>query len=277
MQVARVWTPPSGPLGRLSSASAERARRSRALTPYDTQNLAALGVAEAPNILQTLRNAGTGVAVIAELKRRSPSRGAIAPELDAEAQIRAYAAGGAAAYSVLTETSEFGGTLDDLTTAAALGLGPCIRKDFITDTIQLVEARAAGASAALLIARALTGEQLHALVFAARVIGIEPLVEVRSADELADAIAAGALMIGVNNRNLETLEIDASVSAELLPQIPITHIAIYESGVVDRDDVARAAAYGADAVLVGSSISGAADPQQAVAALTGVPRIPRRS
>ncbi len=216
------------------------------------------------------------VKVIAELKRRSPSKGAINTALDADQQVRAYASGGATAVSILTEPTEFGGSLDDLGIAAALRLVPCIRKDFITDAVQLVEARQAGASAALLIARAMPAEQLVDLVFVARTLGIEPLVEVRDEDELVDALMSGALLIGVNNRDLETLEVEMQTCERLLPLIPVTHIAIYESGVNSRADVERAASCGADAVLVGSSVSASAAPVDAVRALTGVARAPRR-
>lgn len=276
MQVARLWTPPAGPLGRLSSASCFRAMEARAAKPYDVQVVEALATPAAPDILVALA-ARSDVAVVAELKRSSPSRGAINASLDAAMQIRAYHDGGATAFSILTEPSEFGGALDDLSTAAALGVGPCIRKDFITDAIQLVEARRAGAAAALLIARALPTARLTELVFTARMLGIEPLVEVRDEGELADALESGALLIGVNNRNLETLEIDPAASQRLLPMVPVTHIAIYESGVQTRADVERAAEYGADAILVGSAISASGTPADAVAALTGVPRTRRRS
>ncbi len=276
MQVARPWNPPAGPLGRLSSASAERAVRARDSRPYDVQIAEALATPPAFDILAAI-SVRSDVAVIAELKRSSPSKGEINASLDAANQVRAYADGGATAFSILTEPTEFGGSLDDLRVASALALRPCIGKDFITDAVQLVEARRAGASAALLIARALTSDALTELVFTARMLGIEPLVEVRDEEELHDALSAGALLIGVNNRNLETLEIDDATSARLLPLIPVTHIAIYESGIHTREDVARAASYGADAVLVGSSISASGTPSAAVASLTGVARTRRRA
>ena len=276
MQVARLWSAPVGPLGRLSSASAIRAAEARAARPFEEREAAALAVREPANILAALAGR-RDVAVIAELKRSSPSKGEINTSLDAAMQVRRYADGGAAAFSILTEPSEFGGALDDLRIAAALELGPCIRKDFITDAVQLVEAREAGAAAALLIARALPAALLAELVFCARKLGVEPLVEVRDEHELASALDAGALLIGVNNRNLETLEIDHAVSARLLPLVPVTHIAVYESGVRTRDDVERAADYGADAVLVGSTISASDTPADAVRALTGVTRLRRRA
>jgi indole-3-glycerol phosphate synthase len=274
MQVARPWNPPAGPLGRLSSASAERAVRARATTPYDVQIAEALATPPAMDILAALAT-GQNVAVIAELKRSSPSKGEIKASLDAASQVQAYADGGAVAVSILTEPTEFGGSLDDLRVASALALRPCIRKDFITDAVQLVEARRAGASAALLIARALSTDALTELVFAARMLGIEPLVEVRDEHELEDALASGALLIGVNNRDLETLDIDDTISARLLPLIPVTHVAIYESGIRTRADVERAASYGADAVLVGSAVSAADAPSSVVAGLTGVARTRR--
>lgn len=276
MQVARVWTPPTGPLGRLSSASAARAAEARAAIPYDVRESAALSAPMPADILAAI-SGRADVAVIAELKRSSPSRGAINAALDAEVQVRRYAEGGATAFSILTEPTEFGGTLTDLRVTAALDVGPCIRKDFITDAVQLAEARQAGASAALLIARALTATALAELIFVARKLGVEPLVEVRDEVELTTALDAGALLIGVNNRNLETLEVDSVTSIRLLPLIPVTHIAIYESGVRSREDVEAAAACGADAVLVGSMISASDTPAEAVAALTGVPRRTRRA
>ncbi|MCC7052293.1 MAG: indole-3-glycerol-phosphate synthase [Gemmatimonadaceae bacterium] len=276
MQVARLWTAPVGPLGRLSSASAARAAAARAAMPFEAREAAALLVPPPVDILAAITRR-SDVAVLAELKRSSPSKGEINTALDAALQVRQYASGGATAFSILTEPSEFGGALDDLRIAAALDLGPCIRKDFITDAVQLVEARQAGASAALLIARALPAADLHALVFTARKLGVEPLVEVRDEHELELALESGALLIGVNNRNLETLELDDSVSARLLPRIPVTHIAIYESGVRSRADVERAADCGADAVLVGSTISASGTPADDVAGLTGVARRRRRA
>ncbi len=276
MQVARSWTPPSGPLGRLSSASADRAAASRAGVPFAAQMAEAHAQPLPANILAAL-SAGENVAVIAELKRQSPSKGAINTSLDATAQVRAYVAGGASAFSILTEPMEFGGSLDDLRRAAALHVGACIRKDFIIDAVQLVEARRAGASAALLIARALPTGMLNALVFTARTLGIEPFVEVRDEYELDDALDAGAMMIGVNNRDLETLKIDVTVSERLLPRVPVTHIAVYESGVQDVADVHHAASCGADVVLVGSVVSASATPSAAVAALTGVAKQRRRA
>jgi indole-3-glycerol phosphate synthase len=210
--------------------------------------------------------------VIAELKRRSPSKGVINADLAADAQAAAYAAGGAAALSILTEPTMFGGALHDLHIAREGSALPLIRKDFLVDAVQLAEARAAGASGALLIARALGPAALGALAADARALGVEPVVEVRAPDELAWAVDAGATVIGVNTRDLETLAIDPRVGEALLPRVPVGCVAVWESGIASVDDVARAAAAGATAVLVGSSVSAAPDPAAAVRALTGVAR-----
>ena len=212
------------------------------------------------------------VAVIAEIKRRSPSKGVINDILDAPSRAAAYAAGGAAAISVLTEPTRFGGTLDDLRAAHLATAIPVVRKDFIVDRLQLFEARAAGASAVLLIARALPPLRFASLAAEAIAIGLDVLLEVRSETELEQAVRIHGAVIGVNNRNLETLELDIAVSEHLMPLIPRERIAVYESGVGSVTDVQRAAGLGADAVLVGSSVSASLDGARAVAALVGVPR-----
>lgn len=212
------------------------------------------------------------VQVIAEVKRASPSKGAIAPGLDAAVQAAAYVAGGAAAISVLTEPTRFGGSLADLQAAAAAVTAPVIRKDFITAPVQLWEARAAGASAALLIVRSLGPDTLRRLMDVATECALATLVEVRDAQELEWALLAGATVIGVNNRNLETLVIDPATAPGLIPAIPAPCIAVAESGIQQVEDARPAARAGADALLVGSAISAAADPAGAVAALRTLPR-----
>lgn len=219
--------------------------------------------------------ARTDVAVIAEVKRRSPSRGVINAALGAAAQARAYAAGGAAALSILTEPSEFGGSGADLEAAgSATGL-PLLRKDFHVEPVQLLEARAIGASAILLIARALPSDRLWRMAEAASAVGLEVLVEVRTDAELEEALGIGDAIIGVNSRNLETLEVQPTVMERLVRCVPSDRVAVAESGIASRDDVLRAAEAGADAVLVGSMLSASADPTAAVAALTGVARTSR--
>jgi indole-3-glycerol phosphate synthase len=215
---------------------------------------------------------GEFVGVVAEVKRSSPSKGPINPGLDLAKQVAAYESGGAAAISVLTEPTRFGGSNDDLTRArAAVGI-PILKKDFHVEPVQILEARALGASAALVIARAVSPERLTELIAAGNDVGIEILVEVRDERELELALSLGARLIGVNNRNLETLEIDPETALRLLPLIPTDIIAIAESGVRTAKDVERLAASGADAVLVGTEVSASSDPEKAVSSLTGIRR-----
>lgn len=266
-----TWTPPGGTLGRITAEARERAAL---LSPRVGELEAAALAAPARASLAAALRGGT-LGVVAEVKRRSPSKGAIAPALDAATQAAAYADGGAAALSILTEPAHFGGSLDDLAASAARVAVPLLRKDFIVSAGQLFEARAAGASAALLIARALAPAELDALADHALAIGLEVLIEVRSEEELSRAVDAGADVIGVNTRDLETLVIDPAVAERLLPLVPRSVPAVWESGIVSRDDVARAAAAGANAVLVGSSVSAAADPAAAVRLLADVPVVGR--
>jgi indole-3-glycerol phosphate synthase len=226
--------------------------------------------AAAPSLAHALRR--DHVAIIAEVKRRSPSKGDIAPGLSAEAQAKAYERGGASAVSVLTESGSFGGSPRDLTDVVSAVRLPVLRKDFIVSALQLMEARAWGASAALLIARALEPALLASLAFEARRLGVETLIEVRDRAELERALDAGADVIGVNNRDLETLEIHPDTAVRLLPEVPSRIPAVAESGVQGVSDVERFAAAGADAVLVGSSISGSSDPTMAVRQLASVAR-----
>lgn len=272
MQANRSWTPPLGPLGRLSAAAAERAE---ALTFQRAQLAArARDVAPAVDFATALRSR-PDVAVIAEVKRRSPSKGVINADIDPATQVAAYARGGAAALSILTEPTEFGGAIDDLLAARRATSLPLLKKDFHVHPVQALEARAAGASAMLLIARALHPDRLRELADAAADAEVSVLVEVRTEAELDDALALDDAVIGVNSRDLETLHVDTSVACRLLTLIPAGRLAVAESGVSGRSDVERFAAAGADAVLVGSSVSGASDPAAAVGALTGVTRVAR--
>lgn len=265
------WVAPGGPLGRLSALAAERAESLWASRSALERKLD--GLPAAPSFAAALTR--SDVAVIAELKRRSPSKGVLDASLDAAIRAGEYARGGAAALSILTEPSEFAGSLDDLASARGAVAVPLLRKDFIVDDIQLLEARVAGASAVLLIARALPSDRLVELATAAKARGLDVLVEVRDERELGHALGIATAVIGVNNRNLETLQLDDGVSARLLRLIPPGRIAVYESGVRDLDGVRRAAALGADAVLVGSALSVAGAPEAAARALVGVPRSAR--
>ena len=214
---------------------------------------------------------GPTVAVIAEIKRSSPSKGSINPELDAKSRARSYAESGAAAISVLTEPLRFGGSVSDLSDVAGAVMVPVLRKDFIVAAVQLYEARARGASAALLIVRALPPEALVELHDIGSRIGLDLLVEVRDEAELSVALDVGAMIVGVNNRNLESLVIDAGTVGRVVPLIPRGVVAVAESGMVLRSDVERAAQAGADAVLIGSVVSASADPSAAVRLLADIP------
>ncbi|MGH7627326.1 MAG: indole-3-glycerol phosphate synthase TrpC [Gemmatimonadaceae bacterium] len=275
MQVSREqWTPPTGTLGRIVAESHARVagllQDRRAVQDLER---AAAAAPPAPSFAAALRR--RDIALIAEVKRRSPSRGEINAALSARDQAAAYAAGGAAALSVLTEPEHFGGSLDDLRSATGAVSVPALRKDFIVDEVQLLEARANGAAAALLIVRALAPAELEKLIRCARAAGLEPLVEVHRDAELDRALAAGAHVIGVNNRDLETLHIDAATGDRLLPRVPRACIAVSESGMLARGDVERAARAGADAVLIGSVLSASLEPEHALRALIGVPRSAR--
>ena len=211
-----------------------------------------------------------GSSVIAEVKRRSPSKGDLADITDPAALARQYAAGGAAAISVLTEQRRFGGSLDDLRAVRAAVDTPLLRKDFIVTPYQLVEARAAGADLALLIVAALTGDQLKELYDEARGLGLTVLVEVHDEAETERAVALGAELIGVNARNLKTLAVDGDTFGRLAPLIPDDRVKVAESGIFGRDDVLRFVSQGARAVLVGEALVKDGDPERAVRAMTGV-------
>jgi indole-3-glycerol phosphate synthase len=196
--------------------------------------------------------------------------------MDAPRRALQYEQGGARAISVLTEPTEFGGSREDLESIRKLVSCPLLKKDFHVHPVQMFETRVYGASAALLIVRALGPDDIRIMADAAHQAGVEAVFEVRDEAELACALDAGATIVGVNRRNLETLALEPEVLTGLLPMIPASCIAIAESGISSRSDVEEVAVLGADAVLVGSSLSVAESPQDAVAVLTGVPRGRRR-
>ncbi|HEY5822710.1 MAG TPA: indole-3-glycerol phosphate synthase TrpC [Propionibacteriaceae bacterium] len=210
---------------------------------------------------------GPGVAVIAEVKRASPSRGALAEIADPAALAQAYEAGGAAAISVLTEERRFSGSLDDLIRVRRAVSVPVLRKDFIVTAYQLFEARAAGADLVLLIVAALSDDELVSLIERAVSIGLTPLVEAHTAEEVLRALDCGATIIGVNARNLQTLEVDPTTFAKLAPLIPDTVVRIAESGVRGPHDVIDLGRAGADVVLVGEALVTGRDPRSGVADL----------
>ena len=205
-----------------------------------------------------------GVTVIAEVKRQSPSKGELAEIADPAALARDYEAGGAHCISVLTEQRRFGGSLDDLAAVRAAVDIPVLRKDFIVSSYQLWEARAYGADLALLIVAALEQPALVSLVERAESLGLTPLVEVHDIDEVDRALDAGARIIGVNARDLRTLQVDRDAFARVAPRIPDHVVKVAESGVRGPHDLIAYANAGADAVLVGESLVTGRDPRAAV-------------
>lgn len=212
------------------------------------------------------------IAVIAELKRRSPSAGTIREDLHPGETAALYAASGASAVSVLTDGPFFGGSVDDLRTVAEHCSLPILRKDFIMDEVQILEARAAGASAVLLIVRVLGRTRLEELLHCAVELGLDALVEVHSEPELGTALDARAPIIGINSRDLDTLAIDVEKAWDLLGRIPNDRVAVAESGILGQSDVVHAGRAGADAVLIGTALSASASPGSLLRELAGVPR-----
>ena len=209
--------------------------------------------------------------VIAECKRRSPSRGVLRAAYDPVSIARGYEAAGAAAISCLTEPTFFDGSLDHLTAVHAAVTVPVLRKDFIVSEYQICEARAAGASAMLLIVASLTPQELRTLSQQAAALNLDVLVEVHNEQELAIAVDAGSTIIGVNNRNLRTLEVDVKASETLIAKMPKGVLAVSESGLRTADDLMRLRGLGYQAFLVGERFMATADPGAALKELlTGV-------
>ncbi len=221
-----------------------------------------------------------GVGVIAEVKRRSPSKGALATITDPARLAAQYEAGGARVISVLTEERRFGGSLADLDAVRAAVQIPVLRKDFVVGSYQVHEARAHGADLVLLIVAALEQQALISLHERVESLGMTALVEVHTEDEASRALDAGARVIGVNARNLRTLEVDRSTFERIAPGLPNSVVKIAESGVRGPIDLIEYASCGADAVLVGETLVTGADPRQAVAELVTAgahPATPRPS
>lgn len=205
-----------------------------------------------------------GVGVIAEVKRRSPSKGALAPDLDPGALARAYVAGGASCLSVLTDREFFGGSPEDLAAARSAVEVPVLRKDFTVSPLDVLDARLMGADCVLLIAAALGVGELADLHGRAVEIGLDVLVEIHDEDELGHALAAGAALVGVNQRDLVTFEVDHERALRMATVMPAGVLAVAESGVRGHDDAAALAGAGYSAVLVGESLVTAGDPAAAV-------------
>jgi indole-3-glycerol phosphate synthase len=251
-------------------------RRELAERPLDHEALtaAARAAPEARYLTSTLHGSAEedGVALIAEVKRASPSAGQIAPDADPVTQAIAYDRADASVISVLTEPRHFGGSLEDLRAVRAAVVHPVLRKDFLVHPDQILESRAAGADTVLLIASCLPGDQLASMLAAARALGMEPLVETHSDEDLERALATDAEVVGVNARDLESLEVDVPAALARLTRIGGDRVAVLESGIRDRNDVVAAMRAGASAILVGESLMRADDPGAAVSALIGKDR-----
>ena len=206
-------------------------------------------------------------AVISEIKKASPSKGVLTPNFDPPAIARMYASGGAACLSVLTDRDYFQGSFEDLEAARAAVSLPVLRKDFTVDELHVIEAAAHGADAILLIAAILTEAEMRRFRELANSLSMAALVEVHDGRELDAAIASGADLIGVNNRNLHTFEVNLETSIELAARIPAGAVKVAESGIHSREDVARLRAGGFDAFLVGEHLMKSADPAAALRAL----------
>jgi indole-3-glycerol phosphate synthase len=239
--------------------------------PLPQLRAAAAAAPAARGLRAALRRGPDGPALVGEVKRRSPSRGDIRADLDPAALAAAYAAGGAAAVSVLTEPRHFAGSPEDLLAVRAAVDLPVLRKDFVTTPYQVWEARAWGADGVLLIVAALDGAALAGLLAETAAAGMDALVEVHTRAEAAAAAAAGATLVGVNARDLATLELDPGRFAAVRQALPAGAVLVAESGIRSRADVLAAAGAGADAVLVGEHLVRADDPAAAVAELLAAP------
>ena len=232
----------------------------------DLERLAAERIPRAEAFLAALARAN-GYNVIAECKWRSPSHGLLRAEYDPEALASAYVSGGASALSVLTEPAFFDGALDHLTEVRSVVDVPLLRKDFIVSEYQLIETRAAGADAVLLIVAALSRRQLTCLLAEARDLGLAVLVEVHDSTELSLALEAGAQVVGINNRNLRTLSVNLDASRSLIAEVPTNVIAVAESDLKTGAELTALRRVGYDAFLIGESLITSDDPGLALAAL----------
>jgi indole-3-glycerol phosphate synthase len=241
----------------------EVAHRRRETPQREVERAASERAAEGPRRPFALALAAPGLSLIAEHKRRSPSAGLIRDGIGLEEVVGAYERGGAAALSILTEETGFGGTLQDLARAREASTLPILRKDFIVEDYQVPEALAAGADAILLIVAALPADKLERLYSRARSLGLGVLVEVHDEGELDVAAALGAEVIGINNRDLTTLAVDTGRTLALRPRVPPGSLVVAESGFRTRQELDRLAAAGVDAVLVGEVLMRAADIEAA--------------
>jgi indole-3-glycerol phosphate synthase len=251
---------PSDLLKRLVRESAEETARRRQRMPMAEVERRAAAAPAPRDLARALRRPGR-LAVIAEMKARTPSMGELAAGGYSPAGLaRAYEAGGAAAISVLCQETSFGGSIDHLVEARAVTTLPLLRKDFISAEYQVAEARAAGADGVLLIAAALPAARLKELLDYTRSLGMEALVEVHEQPEVPDALTAGALVIGVNHRNLRTFEVDIGLTERMRPLVPSGCVLVAESGIHDARSARAMRLAGADAVLVGEALMRSGDP-----------------
>jgi indole-3-glycerol phosphate synthase len=246
-------------------------RRDLARSPLDGSRLLARALALPPprDLARAVRGADPRPGLIAEVKRASPSSGRIDPDADPAALAAAYEEAGALAVSVLTEPRHFQGSLADLALARRRTMLPVLRKDFLVIPSQVIESRAAGADAVLLIASALPGPELGAMLEMAKDLGLAALVEAHDASGLEHALASGAELVGVNARDLETLDIDAERALALAALVPSDRLLVMESGISSRADVERAGAAGARAVLVGEVLVRSGEPETTARELLG--------
>jgi indole-3-glycerol phosphate synthase len=263
-------TTPSVLAGILASTRSELERR-KAELPEAELRAQALAAPRPERSFRAALTSGPEIAVIAEFKRRSPSAGQLREGADVAAIARAYERGGASAMSVLTEEPNFGGSLEDLGAAREACRLPLLRKDFVVDPYQLYEARLAGADAVLLIVAALDPAELETLGGRARALGLDALVEIHDAAELDVALAAGADLIGINNRDLRDFTVDVERTFALLAEVPAGVPVVSESGIKAPEQLTRLRDAGVGAVLVGESLMRAEDPEQALLDLSAYP------
>jgi indole-3-glycerol phosphate synthase len=256
-------------LTRILATKAREIAAAKAARPYAALRADAENAEPPRNFEAAMRDkiASGRPAVIAEIKKASPSRGVLRPIFDPPAIARRYEAGGAACLSVLTDRDYFQGAPEFLTAARAACTLPALRKDFIVDEYQVAESRLFGADCILLIVAALDDARLSALEASARGFGMAALVEVHDAAELERALKLATPLIGVNNRNLRTFDVDLETTLKLLPQVPRDRLVVTESGILAPADVARMRSRGVHAFLVGEAFMRAADPGAALAAL----------
>lgn len=254
-------------LERIVEATRDDVARRRSTVPLTELERQARGHRDDRPFSEAL--ARPGLSLIAEFKRRSPSAGEIRPGADIGEMVAAYERGGAAALSILTEDGGFGGSLEDLLAARAGSGLPILRKDFVVDTYQLVEAAVYGADAVLLIVAALDPYLLANLFDEAQALDLDTLVEVHDADDLEIALELDVDVIGINNRNLRDFKVDIATTEELITDVPAGKTVVAESGYSRRDQIDELERIGVDAVLIGEALMRADDPEQAVRDLCG--------